>query len=221
MNHRHGWLVARVVTRPFTERPFRHHVFNPDFAFDGDLSIGGNRQTRERPVNNLQRLAENAAVIMILVDPVGHVGRSHDEFDRMMAEGNCDGKWFPLRVIFVLVHAPMFPRRHMQREAIRTVNHDSISTHVHPVFFRVARDYQIVSADIASAVELMPARYRKLEHVDVFALLDVFEERSGSNRFSGDRCNFLHLLAPSLDKIHIAQTRFHAERQRQTVDGRH
>ena len=86
LNHRHGRLIARIVTSPFAERPFGHNVFDPDFAFDGDLGIGGNRQTRERPVNNLQRLTENAAGVIILVDPVGHVGRCHDEIDRMMAE---------------------------------------------------------------------------------------------------------------------------------------
>ena len=118
------------------------------------------------------------------------------------------------------MHAAMLAWRHVQRQTIRAMHHNSVSADVHPIFFRVARDYQIVGADVAPAVELVPARHGKLEHVDVFALLDVFEERSGSNRFSANRCNFLHLLAPSLDKIHIAQTRFHAERQRQTSDRR-
>ena len=123
------------------------------------------------------------AGVIVFVDPIRHVGGRNDKIDRMMAEGDRHGKRFSLLMIFFLVNAPMFSRRHVECPAIRAVNHDPIGADVDPTFFRIAGDHQIVGADIASTVEFMPARHRELEHVDVFALLHVLKKRRGWERF--------------------------------------
>ena len=84
------------------------------------------------------------------------------------------------------------------------MHHDTVSADVYPAFFGIASDHQIIRADVAPAVELVPARHRKFENVDFFALLNVLEERAGGNGFSGQRSDLFHLPAPRLNKLDIA-----------------
>ena len=57
----------------------------------------------------------------------------------------------------------------------------------------------------------MPARHRKLEHVDVFTLLRIFEKRGSGNGFSSNRSDCFYLPAPGLNELYVSQTGFHAE----------
>ena len=119
-------------------------------------------------------------------------------------------------MIFVFVHAAVLARRHVQRQTVRPVHHDAIGADVYPAFFRIASNDQIVRADVAPAVELVPARHRKFENVDVFAPMNFSKSGAGGHGFRGERRNFLHLAAPSLNELEIAQAAVHAEGQRQT-----
>src|SRR6516165_12115552 len=121
-------------------------------------------------------------------------------------------------MILISMYTTVFSRRHMQAQTIRAMNHDAIRADIHPTFVGIARDHQTVGADVTAAVEFVPTRHRKLEHINVFAFLYVLEERSGGNRFGADWRNFLHLLPPSLNKIQVAQAGFHPERQSEPFD---
>ena len=57
----------------------------------------------------------------------------------------------------------------------------------------------------------MPARHRKLEHVDVFAFLRVVEKRGSGNGFSSNGSDCFNVTAPGLNELYVAQTGFHAE----------
>src|ERR1043165_401042 len=96
----------------------------------------------------------------------------------MMAERNRDRQRPSLRMIFISMHTPVFAGRHMQPETIGAMNHDAISADVHPTFVGIARNHQIVGADVAPAIELVPPRHGKLEHVNVSSPLYILEERS-------------------------------------------
>ena len=217
MNHWHGRLIAGVITRPLAERSFGHDVVNADFTLDGDFRVGGNRQAGERAFDHLQRPAEDPAGIIVFVDPIRHVGGRNDKIDWMMAEGDRDRKTLSLLMIFFLVDPSMLSRRHVQCQAVRAVNHNPVGADVYPILFWIARNHQIVGADITSTVQFVPARHRKLEHVDVFTLLHVLEEWTGRNGFGSNRSDLFNLPAPGLDEIYVAQTGFHSKCERQAL----
>src|SRR5829696_5557852 len=90
-NHRHGGLVAGVVTGPLAKWTFGHKIIRRHFALDGDLRVGGNRQSGERPFDDIMRVPGDPAGVSVLVHPVRHVGGSDEKIDRMMAKRNSDG----------------------------------------------------------------------------------------------------------------------------------
>src|SRR5215472_3328484 len=194
-------LIAGIITCPFAKGPFGLNIFQANFTFDRNFSIGGERQSCEWTLNYTQGLSKDSSRIIVFVDAVRHIGGRDDKIDRMMAEGNGNRKGLSLLMIFLSVDPPMFARRHVQSDAIRPMNHAAIGPDIHPTLLRIAADYQVVGADVASTVQFMPAWHREPEQIDLFPFQHVLKNRAIGNHFGFDRDDFLDPPAPALDEL--------------------
>ncbi len=68
------------------------------------------------------------------------------------------GQGLPMSKYFLPMQAAMFARRDVKRHRVFSLEHDTISSGIDPTLFRILGDHQIVGADVAAAVQLMPAR---------------------------------------------------------------
>ena len=62
--------AAGIIAGPFAERALFNEIVFVDVAFEGDLRLGGDRQTRHRPANCANGLAEQAAGRFEFVLPI-------------------------------------------------------------------------------------------------------------------------------------------------------
>src|SRR4029077_593227 len=176
LNHRHRRLIACIISGPFAKGSFWLHVFEADFAFDGDFSISGQWESRERAFNYAERMPKNPSRIVVFIHSVRHVGRRDDKIKRMMSKRYGNGKRFSLLVIFFLMNPPVLSRRHMQTDSIRPMHHDPVGTHIYPALFWVSADDQIIRADIAATVQFMPARYGEIEQIYLLPPFNILKE---------------------------------------------
>ncbi len=119
--------------------------------------------------------------------------------------------------IFSAMQAAMFSGRDVERKSVFSLQHDAISSRVDPTFVRVAGDHEIVGADIAAAVKLMPARDRKSFEIDI-ALEPVLKDRRVGYILRLDGFEVSNLAAPGLDEVRDADFGIGAHRQSEPLD---
>ncbi len=170
-----------------------------------------------RTAHELDRFIQNPAGVGELAHLNRHVGAARDEEQRMMAERHDHRAGFTHVEIFFAVQPAMFARRDVERERVFPLQHDAISARVYPAFFRILSDHQVVGADVASAVELMPARDRKGFEIDI--LLDaVLEDRRVFHVLGFDGLKVSDFLPPGLNELRYADMRIIAHRQSEALD---
>ena len=79
--------------------------------------------------------------------------------------------------VFRAVHASVLSWRDVHAQCVAVVHHDAIATHVDPAVVGIAGDDHVAGADISTTVPFVPKGNRKLEEIDIVALIDVFENR--------------------------------------------
>ncbi len=82
-------------------------------------------------------------------------------------------------------------RGNIKPDTFFVLHHDAIGSQVHPFFVRILRNVIAACSDVTSAVELVPLRRRKREHVDIIPHPDIFQDRSIINELVRNRLGFL------------------------------
>jgi len=108
-------------------------------------------------------------------------------------------------------------RRNVERDGILSLEHHTISAGVDPAFLGILGNHQVVGADVATAVELMPARHRETFQVDTF-FNAILEDRRVFDVYGVHRLKVSNFLPPRLDEFGNAECRIGAHRQRQSLD---
>ena len=67
---------------------------------------------------------------------------------------------------------------HVDRDMATVMDHHSVGAGVHPIRIEVPRHDRAAGANVASAVQFVPERRWKSQHIDFSALLDILEHRS-------------------------------------------
>src|SRR3954453_9280154 len=118
----------------------------------------------------------------------------------MVSEGHHHGTGFAHVEILLAMQATVFSRRDVKRDGIFSLQHDSIGPGIDPALFGILRNDEIVRADVASAVELVPAGNGKLFEIDV-SLDTVLENRRIVYIVRFDRFKTADLLSPFLNEF--------------------
>ena len=209
--------AAGVVAGPFAERPFLDLVVGMDEAFEGDLRIGRHRQAGLRHVDDLDRLAEDAAGGLQLVLAVGNLDAAQHDQRRMHAGDHGDRAGLAALVVFAHDDQAVLAGRHHHRRDVRLVRLHAIGAVVDPAGIGILHHDQAGGADERPAVVLVPDRRRDLLDVDVLAFEHVVEQRPAVDGLRRLRRRVLEVVAPPLDLLHLGAFRRQAERD---VDAR-
>ena len=107
----------------------------------------------------------------------------------------------------------------MKPQAIFAVDHNPIGPHVDPAFFGIPRYDEVVGADIAAAVQLVPTGYRETQDIHIRSLQPVFEQGSAGDPLRLYRVDLFDFAAPPLDELQLAQMGLQAHGQGVAIDG--
>ena len=154
-----------------------------DEAFEGDLRIRRHRQAGLRHVDDLDRLAEDAAGGLKLVLAVGNLDAAQHDQRRMHAGDHRDGAGLSTLVVFAHDDQAVLAGRHHHRCDIRLMRLHAIGTVVDPAGIRVLHHDETGGADVRPAVVLMPDRGRNFLDIDVLAFEHVVQQRPAVDRF--------------------------------------
>src|SRR5258706_15852263 len=174
-----NFLAAGVVARPFAEWPLFLALIWQKFTFNGDLCVGGDRQSGKFPGNHFDRFALETANGIELAPAVGFRSRRDHMQQWIDTETAYHRTGFALVKIFLPVQPAMLSRRDVHAHGIAVVHHDPVTADVDPTFVGIAGDYHVTGANVTPAVALVPARHGKFEKIDVVAGKNIFHHRSG------------------------------------------
>ena len=107
--------AAGVIAGPFAERPFLDLVVGMDEALEGDLRVRRHRQAGLRHVDDLDRLAEDAARGLELVLAVGNLDAAEHDQRRMHAGDHRDRTRLPALVVLAHDDQAVLAGRHHHR----------------------------------------------------------------------------------------------------------
>src|SRR5262249_21379623 len=143
---------ARVIARPFAERPFIAHVVRRRLAFDDDLGVSRNRQSRVFAFNDLDGETLNAADPVVFAHAIRHFEPAGQIDQRFLPERPRDlARLAPAKIL--LAHdAALLAGRDVEAERAFVVNHYAVGSEVAPPLTRVARDVDRARADVSPAV---------------------------------------------------------------------
>src|SRR4030095_17127444 len=136
------------------------------------------RETGAGSADHLDRFAFETAGVVELTDMLRHGGARGHVNDRLGAEDDHGGHWFLAREAFIAMNAAMFSRRDVEEYPVAIQSHHSIGAHINGAAIGIGGNCRITRAQVASAIFLMPARRRKLAHVDFAAVQNIFHHRS-------------------------------------------
>src|SRR5262249_52963735 len=177
---------ARVIARPFAERPFVAHVVRRRLAFDDDFGVSRNRQAGVFAFNDLDGETLNAADPVVFAHAIRHFETAGQIDQWVLPERYRDFARLASGEILLAHDAALLAGRDVEAERVFVVNHDAVSSEVDPAFIRVACDVNRARADVTPAVELVPLRRREFPNVDLFTFEDVFQNGAGLDDFGLD-----------------------------------
>src|SRR6516165_2362949 len=205
--------IAGVIAGPFAKRALDTHIVRLDKTFDYDLSVRWNRQSGHRTLDYIDRRAANATKDFQLADPKRHLTATHQEAQGIATADNNDWHALSARLIFVAHLAAVFARRNVEAQRLLIVDHHPVGATIDPASVRITRDVITSSANVASAVGMMPLRRRESGDIDVLAGHGVLHDWAVVD-VSGR--NTLHLGgiigAESFAQLHLGQIGRKAER---------
>ena len=186
--------VAAVVAGPFAERPFQLAFARLHEAFDDHLGVGRNRQTSDRALDHLDRLAAQAAGDIQFAHAVGHFAAGYQELQRVAADDDGHRHRLVPRLVLVAMDAPVLARGHIEAQRVLVVDHHPVGADVDPVLFGIAGDVVAAGADVASAVGFVPERDGEFGDVDGVAGEHVLHHRAGLDELMGDGLQLAHVV---------------------------
>src|SRR3954467_11569790 len=213
VEHGLGSEVAGVIAGPFRERALDALVARLDEALDDDLGIGRDRQAGDGAVDDLDRLAADAADDLVFADAVRHLAAGHQEGHGIAAADHGDRHALAARLVLVAHLAAMLAGRDVETRGPGVVDHHAIGPAVDPAFVGIAGDVEAAGADIAAAVAGVPFRRGKAGDVDVVAGHHVLEDRTVVDVFRRDARHRPHETgAEAFAELELAETGRKAER---------
>src|SRR5919106_1258313 len=111
------------------------------------------------PDDDLEGLAANSSRIIVFRLSWWNVHLSEKPEQRIRAEADRYGKRLALVKIFLAMKVAVMARRNVQRQGIAVMHHDAVAAKIDPPFIRIAADRNIESADVTTAVALVPERH--------------------------------------------------------------
>ena len=118
----------------------------------------------------------------------------------------------------VALDAAVLAGRDVDVHARLVLHHAAVGAEVDPALVRVLGHHQAARADVASAVQLVDERHRKLEQVDVVALEDVLHHRPGVHHAVRDRVVLRDLRAGRPHQVQVRVVEGQAQRQRHALE---
>ena len=203
--------VVGVVAHPFAERTFRLDLTRHGFAFDRDLAVGRDREAGVGPAHHVDRFTAQPAGDVHLAH-LGQRARRQHEQQRILAAQDHHFHRLSALEIFVAMNAAMLALGDLAADGLAVIDLAAIGAEVEPTRVRVLRHHAIGGADEARGVELVVARHRKLQHVDVVTLNHVLENGSVVDKARRQRLQVLH---PGVIVLHDIDFALVFERQAQ------
>src|SRR5882724_3027805 len=105
----------------------------------------------------------------------------------MLAEHHCNRKRFSRSHRLLVVHFAVLARGDIKTHFVLIVQHHSVTANVFHAGLRIARDHEMGSSQVTTAVTFMPTRHRKLEQINLSAPLDIFHYGTSGNDCWSDR----------------------------------
>src|SRR5687767_2108740 len=81
------------------------------------------------------------------------------------------------------------------------MDHDPITTKVHPVFVRIAADGDVESSNIPSAIALVPERNWQGKQIDFLSFENIFRYRAGVHHSRRKQSRMVKPFFPGRDKL--------------------
>jgi hypothetical protein len=123
--------------------------------------------------------------------------------------------------VFVAMDAPVLALGDLAADRLAVVHLRAIGAEIEPTVVGVLRHHAISGADKARLVELMVARHRKLEHIDLVALDHILQDRSIVDETRRQHLQILHARVIALHDVDLAGVfERQAECQRHATDRR-
>src|SRR5919108_5015166 len=110
--------------------------------------------------NHFVGFAANTARIIKLRLPGRNLHLTEKPEQRVWTESDGYGKRLSSVEILLPVNVAMMARRHIERERVLVMHHDTVATEIDPTFVGIAADNDIERADVTAAITLVPERRR-------------------------------------------------------------
>ena len=162
----------------FAEGSFRALVIGLHTAFQNDFRSRRKGKPGSFAAHDCDRLFENRAHIVVLAHPERDLNTRDEVTERVTAKHNSNGERLAGLLILLVMDAAMLSRDHVDRDMATVMDHHSVGAGVHPIRIEVPRHDRAAGANVASAVQFVPERRWKSQHIDFSALLDILEHRS-------------------------------------------
>src|ERR1700737_4429385 len=188
--------ASGVIAGPFPKWTLIDLVAGIDEAFECDLRVRGDRQSRARHVEDLDRLAEYASRRLDLALAVGHFEPRQHEEGGMHACDHRDGAGLAALVILVHDEAAVLAGRHHDACDSGPLALDAIATVIGPAGIRILHHHHARSSDEGAAVKLVPDRRRDFLDVDLFSFLHVFQQGTAVDILRLEAWPLAHLCPP-------------------------
>src|SRR3954469_19850050 len=213
VEHGLGPQIAGVIAGPFRERALDALVAGLDEDLYDDLGVGRDRQAGDGAVDDLDRLAADAADDLVFADAVGHFAAGHQEGHGIAAADHGDRHALAARLVLVAHLAAMLSGRDVETRGPGVMDHHAIGPAVDPALVGIAGDVEAAGADIAAAVAGVPFRRGKAGDVDVVAGHHVLEDRTVVDVFGRDARHRPHEAgAKTFAELQLAEAGREAER---------
>src|SRR6516162_6482370 len=195
------FLATGVIAGPLAERPLFDQVVGMNEALEGDLRLRGNGEPGARPLDHLDRLADQAARHVVFIFSVWNFEARHHEQRGVHAHDHRDRTRLAALVIAALDQIAVLALGAHDRRHAGAVRLHAIGAVVDPAGVGILHDHHAARADIVAPVVLVPPRRRDAPNVDVLAAADVLHERSGLDRDRCDAARLFHVFAPVGDEF--------------------
>src|SRR6516164_706938 len=195
------FLAAGVIAGPLAEWPLFDQVVGMNEALEGDLRLRGNGEPGARPLDHLDRLADQAAGHVVFIFSVWDLKARHHEQRGVHAHDHRDRTRLAALVIAALDQIAVLALGAHDRRHAGAVRLHAIGAVIDPAGVGILHDHHAARADIVAPVVLVPPRRRDAPNVDVLAAADVLHERSGLDRDRRDAARLFHVFAPVGDEL--------------------
>ena len=160
----------------FAEGTFGTLVIGLHPTFQDDFRSRGERKPCDLAAHDSDRLFENRAYIVVLAHAKRDLDAGNEVTERVTAGHDSNREGLAGLLVLLILNAAMLSLDHVDGDMITIMDHRAVGADVHPIRIEVSRDDRAAGADVAAAIQFVPEGHWKDQHIDVYILLDVFED---------------------------------------------